>query len=54
MLVTSIFFFSHNVFKRILSKDGERSGLCGEELTWSLGQNKEKCCLHSGSQFLLN
>ena len=32
MLVTSIFFFSHNVFKRLLSWGREKSGLCGKEL----------------------
>ena len=39
MLVTSIFFFSHNVFKRLLSQDRLKSGLCGKELT--LNQNKK-------------
>ena len=33
MLVTSIFSFSHNVFKIGLSYGREKSGLCGEELT---------------------
>ena len=32
MLVTSIFSFSHNVFKRILSWGCSKSGLCGTEL----------------------
>ena len=33
MLVTSIFFFSHNVFKRLISQGRQKSGLCGKELT---------------------
>ena len=33
MLVTSIFSFSHNVFKRPLSQGREKSELCGKELT---------------------
>ena len=33
MLVTSIFYFSHNVLKRILSQDPFKSGLCGKDLT---------------------
>ena len=32
MLVTSIFSFSHNVFKRLLSWSRLQSGLCGKEL----------------------
>ena len=36
MKVTSIFSFSHNVFKSILSQGCYRSGLCGKELTLSL------------------
>ena len=32
MLVTSIFSFSHNVFKRFLFKGRRKSGLCGKEL----------------------
>ena len=35
MLVTSIFSFSHNVFKRLLSKGVKKSGLCGKEFTLS-------------------
>ena len=33
MLVTSIFSFSHNVFKRLLFQGREKSGLFGKELT---------------------
>ena len=32
MLVTSIFSFSHNVFKRFLFQVRKNSGLCGKEL----------------------
>ena len=32
MLVTSIFSFSHNVFKRVPIQGRENSGLCSEEL----------------------
>ena len=32
MLVTSIFSFSHNIVKRLLSQGRQKSGLCGEEL----------------------
>ena len=32
MLVTRIFFFSHNVFKRLLSKGRSKLGLCGKDL----------------------
>ena len=32
MLVTSIFSFSHNVFKRLHSQDRYRSELCGKVL----------------------
>ena len=32
MLVASIFSFSNNVFKRLLSQGHEKSGLCGKEL----------------------
>ena len=32
MLVTSIFSFSHNVFKRFLSQGREKLKLCGKEL----------------------
>ena len=34
MLVTSIFSFSHNVFKRLLPQCHKKSGLCGKELTF--------------------
>ena len=37
MLVFSIFSFSHNVFKKILSWDREKSGLCGKELNGGWG-----------------
>ena len=33
MLVTSIFSFSHNVFKRLLNQGRYKSVLCGKELT---------------------
>ena len=32
MLVTSIFSFTHNVFKRLLFQGHEKLGLCGKEL----------------------
>ena len=32
MLVTSIFYFSHNVVKQPLSRNHQKSGLCGKEL----------------------
>ena len=32
-LVTSIFSFSHHVFKSLLSQGRQKSGLCGKELT---------------------
>ena len=32
MLVTSIFSFSHNIFKRLLSRGRQKSELCGKEL----------------------
>ena len=35
MLVTSIFSFSHNVFKRSLLQGCEKLGLCGKELILS-------------------
>ena len=33
MLVTSIFSFSHNVCKKLLSQGCLKSGFCGKELT---------------------
>ena len=33
MLVTSIFFFSHYVFKRLFRPVGPKSSLCGKEVT---------------------
>ena len=39
MLVTSIFSFSHNVFKRLLLQGREKSGLCGKGLN-----RKENAC----------
>ena len=39
MLVTSIFSFSHNIFKRHLPQGLEKSGLCGKEL------RKETCLI---------
>ena len=36
MLVTSIFSFSHNVFKRVFTQGSQKSGLCGKELTFTL------------------
>ena len=33
MLVSSIFSFSHNVFKRLLFQGRQKLGLCGKELT---------------------
>ena len=38
MLVTSIFSFSHNVFKRFLSQGGYESGLYGKVLTSGTGE----------------
>ena len=32
MLVTNIFSFSHNVFKRLFSQGHEKLGLCGKGL----------------------
>ena len=40
MLVTSIFSFSHNVFKSHLFQGCQKSGLCGEELNDSFFQNR--------------
>ena len=51
MQVTSIFFFSHNVFKRLLSWYHEKSGLCCKEhrnLTFhseSIWSDVKKCSL---------
>ena len=36
MLVTSIFFFSHNGFKRLFPSVHQKSSLCGNGLTWRL------------------
>ena len=41
MLVTSIFSFSHNVFKRLLSQGRQKSGLCGKELMTLLKKASE-------------
>ena len=40
--VTSIFSFSHNVFKRLLSQGRLKSGLCGKELSKHYCQTKAK------------
>ena len=37
MLVTSIFSFFHNVFKRLLPQGCQKSGLCGKGLKHNLG-----------------
>ena len=37
MLDTSIFPFSHNVFKKPLSKGRQKSGLCGKGLSPKFG-----------------
>ena len=42
MLVTSIFSFSHNSSKRLLSQDLSMSGLCGKELNKYYFQTKAK------------
>ena len=35
ILVTIVFSFSHNVFKRLLSQGRYKSGLCSKELKWT-------------------
>ena len=43
LLVTSIFSFSHNVFKMFLSQGCEKSGLCGKELNLYQTMSTFKC-----------
>ena len=43
MLITCIFSFSHNVFKRLLSQGRQKSGLGDEELSLQLLTNDKFC-----------
>ena len=43
MLVTSIFFFSHNVFKRFFPPRRQKSSLCGKGLKHLAHENLSLC-----------
>ena len=43
MLVTSVFSFSHDVFKRFLPNGSYKSGLCGKEIKYYLILEVERC-----------
>ena len=46
MLVTSIFSFSHNVFKRLLSQGRQKAALCGKGLRVKGHGNTDRTGLH--------